>query len=131
MTSHDLQVPEKKELDSKVEKTEDSRTYVPLTDIHETENALFITTEIPGVSKENLDIHLEKDVLTLTGKIDFSNYENFKPIYTEFRVGNYSRSFTLSSKIDKAGISAKIEDGVLTLHLPKVKDKAPIKIAIQ
>ena len=132
MTSQDLWVKEKKEqLQEKGETTEVGRYFVPLTDIHESDDALFITMDMPGVRKENVNIHLEKDVLTVTGNIDFSNYGDLTPVYTEYSVGNFIRSFTLSRKINKDGISAKMADGVLTLYLPKMEEVASIKIEVQ
>ncbi len=132
MTPQDLQVQEKRERSEETgEKTEVGRYFVPQTDIHESADALFITMDMPGVGKEHVDIHIEKSVLTITGTIDFSNYEDLKPIYTEYNVGNYTRSFNLSSKINKEDISAKMADGVLALHLPKVKEATAKKIEIQ
>jgi HSP20 family protein len=131
MTTQDLQVKEKKEqLQERGEKTEVGRYFVPLTDIHESSDALFVTMDMPGVRKENVDIHLEKNALTVTGNIDFSNYEDLRPIYTEYSIGNFTRSFTLSSRINKEGISAKMVDGVLALYLPKVKEAAAMKIEV-
>ena len=118
MTPKDLEVQEKKELEEKGEKTEFGRYYVPHTDIHESSDTLFVTMDMPGVRKDNVDIHLDKNVLTVTGTIDFSNYQDLEPIYTEYSVGNYARRFTLSSEINKEDISAKMVDGVLALRLP-------------
>ena len=132
MTPQDLQVQEKQEqVPEKGEKTVEGRYYVPQTDVHETADALYVTMDMPGVRKENVEIHLEKNVLTVTGNVDFSNYQDLKPIYTEYSVGNYTRSFTLSSEIDKSGISAKMEGGVLALHLPKVREAAAQQIEVQ
>ena len=131
MAPQELQVQEKKELKEETEKTEAGRYYSAPTDIYETPDALFITMDIPGVKKDKADINLEKNTLTVSGKIDFSNYKNLKPIYTEYNIGNYSRSFTLSSEIDKDNISAKVDNGVLELHLPKHKETAAKKIVVQ
>lgn len=132
MTPQDLQAQEKQEKEEgQAEKTDVGRYFIPQTDIHESSDALFITMDMPGVRKENVDIHIEKNVLTITGKIDFSDYQDLKPIYTEYNVGNYTRSFTLSSEINKEGISAKMVDGVLALHLPKVKETSVKKISVQ
>ena len=131
MKPQDLQVQEKKELEEKGEKTEVGRYYIPQTDIHESSDALFVTMDMPGVGKDKVAINLEKNVLTITGTIDFSNYEDLKPIYTEYNIGNYTRSFNLSSEIDKEGISAKMVDGVLALHLPKVKEAAAKQIEVK
>lgn len=118
----DLTPQEKKELDTKEEKTYAGKFYVPGTDIFETGDAITMAMEMPGVSKENIDIKLEKRQLSVQGQIDFDNYENFKPVYTEYNVGHFSRSFTLSSEIDTDSINASVADGVLTLVLPKAKE---------
>ena len=132
MTPQELEVQEKKEtLQEKGEKTEPSRYYVPQTDIHESPDALLVTMDMPGVGKESLDIQLEDDVLTVTGKINFSNYDDLKPIYTEYNIGNYTRKFTLSNSIDHQGITAKMNDGVLEVHLPKVKEVGAKRIDVQ
>ena len=86
--------------------------------------------EMPGVEKKNLDVALEHDVLRVDGRIDFSKYDGMEPVYTEYNVGHYTRSFTLSNKIDQEQISAQLEDGVLTLTLPKAKEAQPRRISI-
>ena len=131
MTPQDLQVQEKKELEPKEEKTEVGRYYMPYTDIHESTEAIIVTMEMPGVEKKNVDIKLEKNVLTITGRIELSKYEGLEPIYTEYNVGNYTRSFTVSSEIDREGISARIADGVLAVELPKRKEAVARQIEIQ
>jgi HSP20 family protein len=128
--SQSLQVQEKKELTPKEEKTVPARYYVPNADIYETEDALVVVMEVPGVEKKDLDISLENDVLRIEGRIDFTKYDGLDPLYTEYNVGHYSRAFTLSSKIDQHQISAELEDGVLKLTLKKSKDALPRRIAI-
>ena len=128
--SQPLQVQEKKELTPKEEKTVPARFYVPNADIYETEDALVVVMEVPGVEKKDLDINLENDVLRVEGRIDFTKYEGLDPLYTEYNVGHYTRAFTLSSKIDQHQISAELEDGVLKLTLKKSKEALPRRIAI-
>jgi len=125
-----LETVEKKELKTREEMTTPGRYYVPYTDIYETEKALVVVMEMPGVEKNDLDIKLDKDVLTVEGRINFSKYENMKPLYTEYNVGHYRRSFTLSSEIDQEGISAGMTDGVLTLELPKAEEARPRRIEV-
>jgi HSP20 family protein len=128
--SQEVAVREKKELVSKEEKTVPGRYYVPFADIHETEDALRVVMEIPGVERKDVNVALENDVLRVDARIDFSKYEGMEPVYTEYNVGHYTRSFTLSNKIDREQISAQLEDGVLTLTLPKAKEAQPRRIAI-
>jgi len=129
-TPQELAVRDKKELVAKEEKTVPGRYYVPYADIYETEQALSVVMEIPGVEKKDLDVALENEVLRVDARIDFAKYEGMEPVYTEYNVGHYSRSFTLSNKIDQERISAQLEDGVLTLTLPKSKEAQPRRIAI-
>ena len=129
-SSQELAPREKKELVAKEEKTVPGRYYVPYTDIYETDEALTVVMEMPGVEKRDLGVALENDVLRVDGRIDFSKYEGMEPVYTEYNVGHYTRSFTLSSKIDQEKISAQLDDGVLTLTLPKGKDALPRQIAV-
>src|SRR5271165_4068348 len=129
-SSQELALREKKELAAKEEKTIPGRYYVPYTDIYETNDALTLVMEMPGVEKKDLTVTLENDVLRVDGRIDFSKYEGMEPLYTEYNVGHYTRSFSLSNKIDQDGINAQLTGGVLTLTLPKGKDAQPRRIAI-
>lgn len=131
LKSQELAVQQKKEVASKEEKTVPARYYVPTTDIYETDAALTIVMEVPGVEKKDLDVQLENDVLRVEGKIDFAKYEGLEPVYSEYNVGHYARTFTLSDKIDQAGISADLNDGVLTLTLKKAKAALPRRIEIR
>ena len=123
--SHELSVQQKKEVAPKEEKTIPARYFVPYTDIYETEQALTLVMEMPGVEKKDVDVQLENDVLRVQGRIDFSKYEGLEPLYSEYNVGHYARSFTLSDRIDQDGISAELIDGVLTLTLRKSKSALP------
>jgi HSP20 family molecular chaperone IbpA len=129
-TAQELSVRDKQELVSKDEKTTPGRYYMPFADIYETDEALSVVMEMPGVEKKDIDVALENDVLRIDGRIDFSKYDGMEPVYTEYNVGHYTRSFTLSNKIEQGKISAQLEDGVLTLTLPKAKEAQPRRISI-
>ena len=126
----DLPVQEKKELASKEESTISARYYVPYTDIYETDDALTVVMEIPGVDKNDVKVGVEDDVLRVEAQIDFKEYAGLDPIYTEYSVGPFQRSFALGSKIDQEQISAELDDGVLTLTLKKTKEAGPRSISI-
>ena len=128
--SQALQTQEKKELVSKDETTMPVRYFVPATDIFETEDGLTVVMEVPGVGREAIDINVENDVLRVEAKIDPAKYEGMEPLYTEYNVGHFARSFALSNKIDQQQISAKLEDGILTLTLRKAKEAMPRRILI-
>ena len=129
-SAQELEVREKKELVSKDEKTVPARYFVPSTDIHETEDALVVVMEVPGVEKKDLAVDLENDVLRIDARIDPGKYEGLQPLYTEYNVGHFARSFTLSDKIDQQQISAQLQDGVLTLTLKKSHEMRPRRIEI-
>jgi HSP20 family protein len=123
--SQELAVREKQEVAQAEEKTIPGRYYVPAADIFETDEALTLMLEMPGVSKNNIDVQIENDVLRVEGKIDYSAYKDVEPVYTEYNIGHYARGFTLPSKIDRGAISAQLDEGVLTLTLPKSRDVLP------
>ena len=132
MTAQEMALQQqKKELTAAQERTEAGKFYSPYTDIIESDNEVLVSMEVPGVDKAAIDIQLEKSVLTVTANIDSRKYEDLEPIYTEYNVGNFVRSFTLSTKIDSAKIAANVADGVLTVRLPKAAEALPRRIEIR
>ena len=127
--SQNLALRQKQEVATKEERTVPGRYYTPVTDIYETESGLTIVMEMPGVTKESVNVDLRDDVLRIEGQIDFSKYKGMEPLYTEYNVGHYVRTFGLPSKIDRENIAAQLEDGVLTLTLPKVLEAQPRRIS--
>jgi HSP20 family molecular chaperone IbpA len=129
-SQHELQVQQKREVEKKQESTIPTRAFLPTTDIFETEQALSVVLEMPGVDKDNVDISVENDTLTIQGRIDYSKYEGLQPVYTEYNIGHYVRTFQISSKIEQGKISAELKDGVMTLVLPKAEKAKPRKIKV-
>ena len=128
--SQELQVQQKREVDKKTEGTSPGRVFVPVTDIFETPEALTVVLEMPGVDRDNMEANVEDNVVTIQGRIDFSKYEGMQPVYTEYIVGHYARSFEISSQFDQSKISAQMKDGVLTIVLPKAEQAKPRRIQI-
>ena len=95
---------EKKELVSKNEKTVPARYYIPSTDIYETDDALTVVMEMPGVEKKDIEVDVENDVLRVEGRIDFGKYDGLDPLYTGYNIGHYARSFTLSARLTSSGL---------------------------
>ena len=130
MTDQELQVQRKRKVEKKQESTVPTRVFLPVTDIFETDQALTVILEMPGVDKERVEVGIENDILTIIGRIDFSRYEALTPLYTEYNIGNYSRSFQISSKIEQKDIRAELKDGVMTLVLPKAEAAKPRRISV-
>lgn len=130
-STQELQVQKKRELEKKEETTIPARIFVPATDIYEAENELSVILEMPGVEKKNVDIRVEDGVLSVEGRLDLAKYQGLQPLYTEYNIGHYARSFRLSSKIDQNKIAAEMTDGVLSLKLPKVEEAKARTIQIR
>jgi HSP20 family protein len=130
-STHELQVQKKRELENKEESTIPARLFLPVADIYEAEHDLTIILEMPGVEKSNVDIRVEDGILSVEGRLDLTKYQGLQPLYTEYNIGHYGRSFRLSSKIDQNKIAAEMKDGVLSLKLPKVEEAKPRSIKIQ
>jgi HSP20 family protein len=130
-SKQELQVQQKRELEKKQETTIPARVFLPTTDIYEDENELTVILEMPGVDKGNVEIRVQDGVLNVDGRLDFSKYQGLQPLYTEYNIGNYSRSFSLSNKIDQNRIAAEAKDGVLSLKLPKMEEAKPRTIQVK
>lgn len=130
-TTEELQVQKKRELESKEEATIPARMFMPAADIYEAENELTVILEMPGVEKKNVEVRVEDDVLNVEGRLDLAKYQGLQPVYTEYNIGHYARSFRLSSKIDQSKIAAEMKDGVLSLKLPKIEEAKPRTIQIR
>jgi HSP20 family protein len=129
-SAQELQVQKKREMEKKEETTIPARAFLPNADIYEAQNDLKVVLEMPGVDKENVEINIEDDVLHVAGRLDLSKYAGLQPLYTEYNVGHYARSFQLSSKIDQSKIAAEMKNGVLSLTLPKVEEAKPRTIRV-
>ncbi len=127
----ELQFRKKREVVEAEETTRPLRAFLATTDIFETEDALTVVLEMPGVAKDHVDVSIENGLLVVEGRIDFAKYQGLQPLYSEYNIGPYRRSFRLSSSVDQEKIRAEMTDGVITLILPKSERAKPrhIKVA--
>ena len=105
--------------------------YRPAVDIVELAEELRVEADVPGASKEGIDINFEKGVLTIHAKVEPRHSEERDYLLREYGVGDYYRVFTVSENIDASKISAEYADGILTLHLPKAEAAQPRKILVR
>ena len=103
--------------------------FKPATDIHETQDELVLRFDMPGVGPDQVDLTVEKDLLTVTGKADPE--AEGTPVYRETRIGDYQRQFSLSEQVDTDRITADMKDGVLTVRIPKAEKAKPKRIDIR
>jgi len=131
MAPNEIIQKEKEKIQSTEERTKNVHYYKPDVDIYETDKELVLVADVPGAINDSIDIDLKDDVLTIDAKINPDMYESLNPIYTEYRVGHYYRKFSLDTDIDQSKIGAKMQNGVLTVRLPKSEKSLPRKISIQ
>lgn len=112
------------------ERIQARKVYVPLVDIVETDQALLLVADMPGVDQSGVDVNVEKNILTIKGTVGNEVPDGYRLSYEEYGVGDYERSFTLPNEIDRDGIHATIKDGVLRLTLPKARQAVSRKVAV-
>ena len=127
----DFEVAPKQPTDGRTEHTHTGRYYVPATDIYETPDALLVVMDMPGVHADGVDVRLERDVLTVEGRINDGSYHDLEPVYVEYDVGHFSRTFTLSRVVDPDSIRASLADGVLTIELAKAEHAKRRRIPVR
>jgi HSP20 family molecular chaperone IbpA len=129
--SKEIKVREKQELSTPAEQTTPGPMFTPEVDIFETEKAITLLADIPGVTPEKLNIDLRDNILTIIGDIDPVKGGDEEDVLIEYETGRFYRQFTLSEIVDQNKIDAKLADGVLRLNLPKVEKATPRKIAVK
>ncbi len=131
MTGTTKEVQKKEaELEKGVERTRAKRVYTPAVDIIEKKDDIVLLADMPGVDEKSVDITLEKDLLTIYGRVEQEIPENYRLVISEYGDGDYQRTFTLSDEIDKDKIQASVKDGVLKLILSKAENARTKKIPV-
>ena len=124
---------EKKEASNpqQAERTRQSRVYTPDVDIVEKKDKIVLVADMPGVDEQSIDLTLEKNVLTIYGRVDVEIPENHKLLLSEYGIGDFQRAFTLSDEVDKERIQATVNNGVLKITLPKAESAKTKKIQVK
>lgn len=107
------------------------RSLVPPVEIYEEDDALYLVADMPGVTKDALNVEVGNQVLEIEGRITVDMPENVTPMFAEVRASRYARRFTLGDDIDTSNAEASIRDGVLTVKLPKQDSHRRRRIDIQ
>lgn len=128
--SKEIQVKDKQEVASPAEQTRPGLVFTPDVDIFETETAITLLADLPGVRAEDLNIDLRDNTLTISAEISPVEGGDEEDILIEYETGKYYRQFSLSEVIAQEKIDAKLTDGVLRLTLPKVEKAVPRKITV-
>ena len=127
MSDKDLQ---KTENVTATERIRNVKTFVPRVDIYEAKDSLYLIADMPGADEKTVDVELEKNILKIYGRVENGKIKDHALVFSEYEVGDYERTFTLSDEIDRDKIKATVKQGVLKLELPKAEKVKPKKIAI-
>ncbi len=115
--------------------TDESRAEVlslrPLTDIHETKEAVTLYMDLPGVCKDSLNIDIDNNVLMIKAAVNLHTPVEISPSYMEMHSGVYEQRFTLGDELDSNNIEATLKHGELTLRIPHLQQHKPRKIEIK
>ncbi|MBA2780627.1 Hsp20/alpha crystallin family protein [Billgrantia kenyensis] len=103
----------------------------PPVDIYEEDNVLMVVADMPGVTRDGLNVEVDGHLLSIEGEISIDMPEGITATYAEAQAQRYARRFTLSHEIDTAAIEARLENGVLTLRLPKAERHRSRRIEIK
>lgn len=117
--------------DGRPETARGAAVYRPVADIVEGDGGVVVQIEMPGVPSEDVEIAVERRVLTVRGRGRVTAPEGYRLVHAEYGEGDYERSFTLGQDIDEAGIAAEMRNGVLTLTLPRAAAAKPRKIEVK
>ncbi len=130
MADKELQLQEKKAVQTDGESTRNVTVFAPPVDIYESDAELTLLADMPGVPIENVDIDLDGETLTIRGAATSHNGSG-RLLFSEYSAGDYYRRFTLSNVIEREKIQASMKDGVLKLILPKAEAAKPKIIAVK
>lgn len=113
------------------ERTRPRRVLVPAADIYERDDSLVVVADMPGVDEKSIDIRVERNILTIEGRVEPPALDGFELVYSELDTGDYHRAFTLSDEVDVNKIEASVRHGVLRIVLPKAEQARPRKITVK
>ncbi len=102
----------------------------PAVDVVEDSAGITLYADLPGVSKDKLQIQAESDTLTIEAELDLSVPEGLQSTHTEVALGRFRRTFQLSKELDPSRVTAKLAQGVLTLRIPKAEHAQPRRIRV-
>ncbi len=109
----------------------DTQAMTPRVDVLEDDTGITLIADMPGVSKDSLDIRVENDALSIEGAVSAATPEAMEASYAEVRIARYRRSFTLSRELDPSRIEAQMKDGVLRVRIPKHEQARPQRISVK
>lgn len=108
----------------------DDATLSPMVDVIEDASGITLYADLPGVSKDNLNVQVQSDTLSIEGEVNLGLAKDLQASHVEVPFPKFKRSFTLGRELDRDKVAAEFKDGVLKLHIPKVEQVKPRKIQV-
>ncbi len=117
--------------DQGTERIRERATFIPRTDIYETDENMILVLDMPGVNENSIDVTLEKNILTITARSVIESPKEHTLAFAEYLPGDYKRSFLVTDQINQESIEAVYKEGILRLTLPKAEELKARKISIK
>lgn len=105
--------------------------YRPRVDVYETNDRYVLVADVPGAGEGDIELSIEKDVLTIEATVNEPRHEGFEPRWRGYGVGDWRRSFRLSDAVGRDDVDAVVKDGVLRVTLPKSKESLRKRIPVK
>jgi HSP20 family protein len=121
----------KQQEEARVQRPRETTVYKPHVDILEEQGELTLKVNMPGTGGDSIEINFADGVLTIQGKVRPRYDREPKFMLREYGIGDFYRTFQISEQVDASRIAAEYNDGVLTVHLPKVEAAKPRKIDVR
>lgn len=116
---------------SRVSVGERRRVFRPRVNVWETPEAIFLVADMPGVDETTAEVTLDRDVLTIRGRVHWEPPVSHRPVHSEFGMGDYLREFSLNAEVDADNIQAQVRNGVLRVALPRARSAGARRIEVK
>jgi HSP20 family protein len=103
----------------------------PPVDIYETDDGIVLRADMPGVAKERLELRVDGNTLLIEGTIGIAPQDKMSGLYADIRATTYRRQFVLSNELESGRIEANLQNGVLTVNIPKRAELRPRRIEVR
>lgn len=130
-TTQDVQTKSARDVTSERRVARQEVAMRPPVDVYETADGITLWADMPGVSKDRLELRIDGNTLQLEGKIEFPMGGNLEALYADIRSTLYRCSFALSNELDTSRIEANLKDGALSVRIPKRAELRPRRIEVR
>lgn len=122
---------EVKQVNDQAPAARDERALLPPVDVVEDSTGITLYADLPGVSRERLNLRVEGDTLTIEGELALDVPQDMQASHAEVQQSRYRRSFTLSKELDADKVGAELSQGVLRVRIPKAEHAQPRRIEVK